>query len=108
MIEIIWCPICRREIYRHDAAPIRSRASVPRSHEAAAVGLLADMALDAERAHREKVEAAERACTDHFLKRHQLRYRVWKRLRWNRIMTRRWLFGPMLAGESFKFPGTAA
>ena len=35
----------------------------------------------------EEMKAIEEICVGHFEKRHGLRFRLWKRTRWNRLLT---------------------
>ena len=88
--EIILCPICREVIHRHYAAPIESRARISsRAPAGHASNMLTLMMEEANRMHEELVLKAEEACASHFRERHPLRLRLWKKLKWNWVLNRR-------------------
>lgn len=65
--------------------------------------LLTEMMLDIERAHQERIAAAEKACVDHYASRHKTRLWLWRKLHWDRLMNRRWVFGGTVEGERFNY-----
>lgn len=104
MIELVDCPLCRRIIHQHDAIPSESRATISsRSTTRNSAALLTLMMEESERAHRERVLAAERACVAHYEKHHRTRLWLWHRLHWNAIMNRRWLIGGEDPGSTFEY-----
>lgn len=103
--EIILCPLCGKAIHQHFASPIMSRASIPsRTDPADASKMLTHMMLEAEETHRRLVENAERACVEHMKFRHPVRYRLWRRFRWEALLIRRWPWSRTPTYERFDFP----
>ncbi len=104
--ELIVCPICAKIIYRHDATPISARGRAS-SRGLGSLHLLDEMAWALEQAHRERIRAAEEACASHFRKRHPARLWLWRRLKWNPIMNKRWLlWGQKTWAERFDYSQT--
>jgi hypothetical protein len=103
-VELIVCPLCRKIIHRHDAEPSTSRARVSsRVGNRESAALLSEMMEDMERAHRERIEAAEAACLLHYQSKHRLRIWLWHRLHWDGLMNKRWVFFGETSGEQFKY-----
>lgn len=101
--EIIICPICRKTIHQQYASPIVSRAVMSsRSTPGQASSMLTQMMLSADAMHEEIVRAAEETCAKHYLDKHPRRLRLWKRLKWNWLMQRRWPWSRP-RGEIFDF-----
>lgn len=102
-VELIGCPLCAKIIHRHDATEISSRARVSSWHGKNHAQLLTQMVADSEQAYRERVLAAEEACQRHYETNHRLRLWLWKRLHWNGLMNRRWVFWGSSSGEMFRY-----
>jgi hypothetical protein len=100
--EVIYCGICKKEIFRHSAEPVVSRGRTSsRAPSAQSAALLTEMMIDAENAHQQMLARAEQACTEHFQERHALRLRLWKRMQWKWLMQQRWPWGGHKGAEKF-------
>jgi hypothetical protein len=102
--EVIWCPICGKEIHRHSTERIKVRARVPSRDTRGASPLLTEMVRDADYEHQRRVKAAEDACVAHYETRHRLRLRLWRRLRWKWLMNRGWPWVKPPDFEPYRFP----
>jgi hypothetical protein len=87
--EVIYCPACNAEVFRHFTEPDSFHASVPRSHQGYAPDILTAMVMASEQAQRERIERVERACTVHFRDKHPYRYWVWQKFGWKSALTKR-------------------
>ena len=103
--EIIICPICREQIHHNYSSPIYSRGRVSSRNYAAGADMLTAMMMSAEEEHQRMVHAAEEACAAHFQTAHSRRYRLWKRLKWNWLIQRRWPWRKV-SGELFDYSGS--
>lgn len=102
--ELIVCPLCLKVIHRHSAQPIESRARVSsRTTNAGSADLLTEMMLDMERAHQQRIQAAEQACVEHYASSHKVRFWLWRKLHWDRLMNNRWIVGGATGGDKFSF-----
>lgn len=87
--EVMQCSVCGEMIWKHRTDPITVRMSLT-SHPwpsgqtyGQAVQL---MAASAEELHLETVAEAGQAARAHFQKRHRIRFWIWERFGWDRVL----------------------
>lgn len=93
--EIMQCSVCNAVIWKHRADPITARMSLP-SHpwpSGKTAGQAMQMMVEAANDLHlwTVVLPAEEAARAHFAKKHRLRFWLWERYGWDRLL-RRWLW----------------
>jgi len=88
--EIMTCPTCGDLIWKHKTDPINVRMTLP-SHPWPENGdAFTVMREVADEMHLKNVVLpAEEAAREHFSKRHRIRYWIWNRYGWDRVL-RKW------------------
>jgi hypothetical protein len=87
MIELVICPLCGSEIYRHVGGRVETRIKIP-SRIPQAVNVMNLLAYMARQETEQETALVERACEDHYRAHHRLRIELWRRLGWTWLM--RW------------------
>lgn len=89
--EILWCPVCGEIVWQHKTEPISVRMSIPSRSDRGSDALMLMHEAANELYLQTVVLPAEEASRIHFKDRHRLRFWLWDRLGWDRLL-RRWLF----------------
>lgn len=87
--EILWCPVCGDVVHQHTMEPFTAKMSIPSRGGDYNTAIMLMMQATNE-LYEEKLAVAEVAARTHFEKKHRIRFWLWERYGWNRIL-RRWL-----------------
>lgn len=85
--DVIYCPLCGDEVYRHLREPIQYRARVPHQLAGHSTDIYTAMIQASQEESNRVEQRAEDSCTSHFSEKHALRYRLWKRFGHAKIIT---------------------
>jgi hypothetical protein len=84
-VELVICPLCAEVVHRHVRGAVTTRIRVqPLGQTSDVFNALIQMASTE---HAEEMADAERACVTHFKETHRLRYSLWRRFGWKRLLT---------------------
>ena len=88
--EIIFCSVCGEIIWKHKTDPINVRMSIPSRSDRGADALMLMHQAAEEMYQQNVVLPAEEASRKHFVEKHPIRFWLWERYGWDRLL-RRWL-----------------
>jgi hypothetical protein len=97
--ELIICPLCGIEIYRHFRTSVMTRVSVSSQiDQTTKRNVFAELQRVALEEQAQELRAAEQACFSHYETQHRRRLRLWERFGWS------WLLGWPTRKSTFLWP----